>query len=450
VLPQLRELEHRFPRELAIVGVHSGKYIAERETARILEATKRLGVVHPVVNDRQYRIWRSFAVRAWPTIVVIDPTGAVLGSHAGEITADMIAPLIERLIRSNDETGILDRRPLEFPTSPSAIVPGALRYPEKVAVMRDWMAIADTGHHRILVGRLEKESRGRRLTISLTLGDGVPGLVDGAQPRFNAPHGVAFANDTLFVADTENHAVRAVDLRSGIVRTVAGTGRQMRTMREGLEGALSSPWDLAVVDGMVFIAMAGTHQIWALKGESARAGAESVAGTGAEDIGDGPLGDARLAQPMGMAGGGDGTGVLFFADAESSAVRFLEEDRPRVAKPMGEVRTIVGTGLFDFGDKDGTGDGVRLQHPQGIAWHPSGRLLVADSYNDAVKWIDPATRAAETWVRGFHEPGGLAYDAERALVYVADTNAHRIAIINERTGEVSELDILRNQLLSHR
>jgi hypothetical protein len=448
VLPQLRELEHRFPRELAIVGVHSGKYIAERETARIIEATERLGVVHPVINDRQYRVWRSYAVQAWPTIVVIDPTGAVLGSHAGEITADMFHPVIEKLIRTHDATGALDRRPLEFPISPSAIAPGVLRYPEKVAVQGDWMAIADTGHHRILVGRFGAGSRGGggggggdRLEISLALGDGEPGLVDGNEPRFNAPHGVAFVDQTLFVADTENHAVRAVDLRTGVVRTVAGTGQQMRTRRQSIEGALSSPWDLALVDGKVFIAMAGTHQIWVLKGEGAHAGAEPVAGTGAEDIGDGPSGDARLAQPMGVAAGADGAGILFFTDAESSAVRFLEEDRPPMAKMAGDVRTIVGTGLFDFGDKDGTGDAVRLQHPQGIAAHQSGRVLIADSYNDALKWVDPMTRAVQTWVRGFHEPGGLACDRERGVVYVADTNAHRIAVVDEQ-GAISTLEIV--------
>jgi len=84
-----------------VIGVHSGKYITERETSRIREAAQRLDVTHPVVNDRQYRIWRSFAVRAWPTLVLIDPKGAVLGSHAGEFTADMLGPLIERLIAAH-------------------------------------------------------------------------------------------------------------------------------------------------------------------------------------------------------------------------------------------------------------------------------------------------------------------------------------------------------------
>jgi sugar lactone lactonase YvrE len=130
-------------------------------------------------------------------------------------------------------------------------------------------------------------------------------------------------------------------------------------------------------------------------------------------------------------------------DAESSSVRVLVVDEPRVGggRPTGDVRTIVGTGLFDFGNRDGEGETVRLQHAQGIAIHPSGRLLVADSYNDAVKWVDPIARTSETFIRGLREPGGLAYHAGRELLYVADTNAHRIAVVDERSGEVSSLEI---------
>jgi DNA-binding beta-propeller fold protein YncE len=124
---------------------------------------------------------------------------------------------------------------------------------------------------------------------------------------------------------------------------------------------------------------------------------------------------------------------LYFVDAESSAVRVADRD------PSGGVRTIIGTGLFDFGDVDGVGDDLRMQHQQGIAADSDGRLLVCDSYNDALKWVDPSSRRAETWIRGFHEPSGLALDD--TTVYVADTNAHRIAIVERATGEVRILAI---------
>lgn len=436
----MRELEHRFSQDLAVIGVHSGKYIAERETVRIRDAAQRLAVAHPVVNDRQYRIWRSYAVRAWPTLVLVDPSGHVLGAHAGEFTAAMLEPLLERLIAARGE-GPRSRTPFPaYAPDASTIPPGALRYPAKVAVSGDRVAIADTGHHRLLVGAVRRVGQSWALQGTQVFGDGTPGLQDGIEARFSSPTGVAFRGETLFVADTENHVVRAIDLSSRHVRTVAGTGHPLESRRDRGAGALSSPWDLAVLDETVYVAMAGTHQLWALRGDGAQAGADVAAGTGAEDIADGAAGDALLAQPMGLAAAPDGK-RLYFVDAESSAVRWFEPDERRAGRAVGEVRTIVGTGLFDFGDKDGAGDLVRLQHPQGVAAHPRGALLVADSYNDAIKWVDPLTRRSEAWLRGLHEPGGLAYDPMRQAVYIADTNAHAVLVVDELTRNVTPLEI---------
>jgi sugar lactone lactonase YvrE len=125
---------------------------------------------------------------------------------------------------------------------------------------------------------------------------------------------------------------------------------------------------------------------------------------------------------------------LYFADSESSAIRWAD------IEPAGNVGTIVGTGLFDFGDVDGVGDSVRLQHPQGVSLH-DGEMFVADSYNDAIKRVDVATRTARTFVRKLHEPGGIA--AARSHLYVADTNAHRIAVVDYSRQEMRELEISR-------
>jgi hypothetical protein len=222
--------------------------------------------------------------------------------------------------------------------------------------------------------------------------------------------------------------VREISLRTGATRTIAGTGQQLRSAVDEARGALSSPWDLALAADTLYVAMAGVHQLWTLKLGSDRA--EVLSGSGAEELHDGPHAEAALAQPMGLCVAGD---ALYFTDAESSAVRVADRD------PAGAVRTIVGTGLFDFGDVDGVGDAVRMQHQQGIARATDGRLLVCDSYNDALKWVDPSSRRAETWVRGFHEPSGLAI-GERAA-YVADTNAHRVAVVELRSGEVQTLSI---------
>jgi len=411
---------------IAVVGVHSGKYTTERETPRIRDASIRLGAAHPTVNDRQFRVWRSYAVQAWPTLVAVDPRGAVVGMQAGEFTADAVAPFLERLIADARSAGTLVEGPRHFAADPPTVAPGMLAFPGKVAVDGRRIAIADSGHHRVLIGTLDE--RGARMRVERTVGGSAAGYRDGAEPAFVSPQGLAFDGDLLHVADAGSHTVREVSLRTGEARTVAGTGAQLRSAVDEARGALSSPWDLALADGTLYVAMAGVHQLWTVSLATPRV--EVLSGSGAEELHDGPNGTAALAQPMGICTDG---GVVYFVDAESSAVRVADRD------PAGGVRTIVGTGLFDFGDVDGTGDAVRMQHQQGIARAPDGRLLVCDSYNDALKWVDPATRRAETWVRGFSQPSGLAIGDQ--AVYVADTNAHRIAVVDRRSGELSTLAI---------
>jgi hypothetical protein len=424
----LRELEARYPESLAVVGVHSGKYITERETPRIRDASIRLDAIHPTLNDRQFRVWRAYAVRAWPTLVAIDPAGRVIGMHAGEFTAEALVPFIDRTLADARSAGtLLEGTPHFEPDSPT-IPPGELAFPGKVALDGRRLAIADSGHHRIVVGTLD--ASGVRLRIDRIFGDGTPGYRDGDAPRFRHPQGVAFRNDLLYVADAGNHAVRELSLATGAVRTIAGTGHQLRTQRDLSAGALSSPWDLCVVGNQLHVAMAGIHRLWTIHLDSGIAAPST--GTGAEELHDGPHAQAALAQPMGICVAGD---TLAFADSESSAIRVADLD------PAGGVRTIVGTGLFDFGDVDGVGDDARLQHPQGISAAEDGRLLVCDSYNDSLRWVDPASRRVTTWVRGLHEPEGLALDARFA--YVADTNAHRIAVVSRADGAVQSLVIER-------
>jgi DNA-binding beta-propeller fold protein YncE len=423
----LRELELAFAEELAVVGVHSGKFIAERVTSRIVDATLRLDVAHPVVNDRQYRVWRSYAVNAWPTIVAIDPRGYVLGQHAGEFTAEALAPFLENMIAASRAKNELELGARGYPQQGGTHTAGLLCYPDAVAISGKRVAISDTGHHRLLVGTLDEAHR--VIHVEHVVGSGVSALQDGIPGAFDTPQGMAFDGDTLYVTDAANHAVRAVDLATGALRTVAGDGNQLRTEADVARGRLSSPWDVTVANGTLYVAMAGSHQIYAIDPET---GATRVhAGTRAEALHDAPLAEAALAQPMGIANDG---ARLYFADAESSAIRTADID------PAGEVRTLVGTGLFDFGDRDGVGDDVRLQHPQRLARHRDGRILIADSYNDALKWLDPATRRVTTWVRGLHEPGGVA--CGELYAWVADTNAHRICAVSYETGELHALEIV--------
>jgi DNA-binding beta-propeller fold protein YncE len=419
----LRGVEKQFPNDVAVIGVHSGKYIAERETSRIREASIRYEIEHPIVNDRQFRVWRSYAISAWPTLVVIDRNGYVVGTHAGEFTASMLEPVLRRLVSAPGNAA--SKGVPHYTSDKSAVAPSTLRYPGKVTVQQRQIAISDTGNHRILVGRLERKDR---VVIERVVDHLEPKAGFGSPTAFHSPQGLAFDGDRLYVADAANHTVSIIELRTGRSRVLAGTGYQLRTQQDREQGALSSPWDLVVVGASVYVAMAGIHQIWAIDKESGRSRVHC--GTGGEDIIDGPHSSALLAQPMGIAADDK---RLYFADAESSAIRWADLD------PRGSVGTIIGTGLFDFGDVDGVGESVRTQHEQGVTLHPKGSLLVADSYNDALKWVDPILGEATTWLRGLHEPGGLA--AADDCVYIADTNAHRILVAEYGADNVAQVEI---------
>lgn len=422
----MRKLEERFGDSIAVVGVHSGKFTGERETSHIRDAALRLNAAHPTVNDRQFRVWRSYAVNAWPTVVAVDPRGYVVGMRAGEFAAADLVPFIERILAESRSAGTLDASPLHFPVDAPSELPGTLAFPGKVAVDGRRIAIADSGHHRVLVGELSDDQR--RMRVMRVIGGGAAGYRNGAQPLFDNPQGLSFAGDTLFVADAGNHSIRAIALGSGGTSTLAGVGRQARTQRDFDAGAMSSPWDIALNGGTMYVAMAGVHQIWSVDVSSGRA--QVYSGSGVEELHDGPHATAALAQPMGLCLAGD---VVCFTDSESSAVRVAD------VSGDGGVRTIVGTGLFDFGDLDGEGDAVRIQHPQGIALAADGRLLVADSYNGALKWIDRATRRSEVFIRGLHEPTGVAISGD--TIFVAETNRHRIVRVDALTGDVQAVAI---------
>jgi sugar lactone lactonase YvrE len=336
----------------------------------------------------------------------------------------MLTPFIESMIAAAESTGILDRNPFALTPDPENST-ARLRYPGKVAIDGSRIAISDSGNNRVIVGSLSAD--GKSMATVKEIG-GDRGFRDGDGPLFDAPQGLCFRGDVLYVADAGNHSIRAIDLKSWNVSTIAGNGRQLRTHADREQRALSSPWDVAIRDETLYIAMAGVHQVWSMNLSS---GALRVhAGTGGEDIRDGRGAEALLAQPMGIT---SGEKTLYVADAESSAIRECDSD------DEGNVRTLIGTGLFDFGDVDGVGDTVRMQHQQGVAVAPDGRLLVADSYNDSLKWVDPVSRSTTTWIKGLHEPGGVACGEARA--YVADTNAHRIVTVAYGDGDVSELNL---------
>jgi DNA-binding beta-propeller fold protein YncE len=435
-LPDLAKLEAKYPGVLVVIGVHTPKFPNEKKTESIRKAVLRYQVNHPVVNDAEAILWRRYRVRSWPTLVLIDPEGNYYGQASGEGQFEVLDEHIGKLVKEYRAKKLLNERPLRFQlarVSESGASP--LFFPGKVLADQasNRLFIADSTHHRIVITTLD----GQKIAVA---GTGVEGKADGAfaAAQFSDPQGLALDGETLYVADRKNHLIRALDLKNQSVRTVAGTGAQDREGRNrggpALKIGLNSPWDLLLHDGKLYVAMAGHHQIWTL--DLGKSYVAPYAGNGREDLNDGLLPDASFAQPSGLASDGQN---LYVADSEISAIRSL----PLGGK--GEVKTIVGEGLFEFGDADGTGSKVRLQHALGVAWH-DGKLYVADTYNSKIKVIDPAPRTCTTflgrpdgWLSGpiFNEPGGLSFAGNK--LYVADTNGHRIRVVDLDTRTVSTL-----------
>lgn len=435
VLPDLAKLEKKYEKEIVVIGVHSAKFENEKETESIRKAILRYEIAHPVVNDADMKIWNAYDVSSWPTLAVIDPEGNFVGRVSGEGNFDILDRAIGKLIKLHKDKKTLNEKPMTFALERDR--QGPLFFPGKVLADEKGkrIFIADSTHHRVVV----TDMNGKKLDIA---GAGVSGKQDGGfdSATFNDPQGMAVKGDTLYVADRKNHLIRALDLKNRTVKTVAGIGRQGDDRSSGgpaLDVGLNSPWDLLLHGpDQLFIAMAGHHQIWVMdltKNELAR-----YAGNGRENIRDGSLVRCELAQPSGLASDGKN---LYVADSEVSAIRSVPLDN------MGNVKTLVGKGLFDFGDVDGVGDAVRLQHALGVAFH-EGKLYVADTYNSKLKVLDPEKRTCTTfipnssgWFTGptFHEPAGLSY--ANGKLYVADTNAHRIRVVDLKTKAVTTLPL---------
>lgn len=441
ILPDLKRLEQKYANELVVIGVHSAKFFTEQETENIRQAILRYEIEHPVVNDNQMVIWSLYGVRAWPTLVLIDPQGKIVGYRAGEGIYEVFDRAIQQTIANAEARGTLDRTPLKFKLERERKPTSVLNFPGKVHAdeKSQRLFIADSNHHRIIVASLKDNS------VEMVIGSGQPGMTDGAfdKATFRNPQGMAFdpTTETLYIADTDNHAIRKADLKTRTVTTLAGTGEQSKVYPPragtGKQTALNSPWDVLLIGETLYIAMAGSHQLWRMNLRTNRV--EPHAGTGYEACLDGRLNECALAQPSGLATDGK---KLYFADSEVSCIRMAD------LTPNGTLETLVGGDLFEFGDRDGVGRFARLQHPLGVVY-VDGVLYVADTYNNKIKRLDPATRQIETWLGTgeagmrdgenptFDEPGGITY--ANGKLYIADTNNHLIRVADLKTRRVETL-----------
>lgn len=425
MLAELKYLESKYHDGVTVIGVHVPKFDAERVAAVVQKAINRLYIRHAVINDTDWILWRQYGVQAWPTTVVVDSEGKVAGSFPGEGRRDELDHLIGELL---EEAASRDLR--AFDASPSISRPEprtALRFPGKLLVTESGLFVADSGNNRVL----ECTHDGR---VIRQIGSGTPGQFDGklSESGFNDPQGMALIKDMLYIADRGNHCIRRVRMITGEVETIAGTGSHGRPLNQEHpvpnEVALNSPWDLAVANEKLFIAMAGQNQIWNL--DLARNRLFPYAGSGNHGRDDGEGSMVSFARPTGLAYGNQ---TLYVVDLDSSSVRAIRD---------GRTITLVGAGVYESGDVDGLPAAVRLQAPMGCAVDPNGQILwVVDTYNNKLKALSLRGGGAKTinLPYKFQLPGDVK--ATPGKIWVANTGAHEVVRIDTATGQALRLPI---------
>ena len=439
VLEDLRRLEHKYGNQLAVISVHTPKFDNEKNLGTLRNIVVRYRIEHPVVNDVEFGLARYYGMRAWPTQIVIDPQGMVVGEVLGEGKYDVLDTAVAKLIKKHKER--MNPEPLPSSLERDRLSSDSLlAAPGKVAVSDRHVAISDTLHNRVIVA----DHQGK---IEAIYGGKDEGFIDGDEitARFFAPQGLVFSDHGLFVADTGNHAIRFINLPQRKVDTVAGGG-EVNILRYGTVDAMTarlrSPWDLALKDNLLYVAMAGTHQIMRLDLETGQI--RNYAGSGREGLRDGTLPESRFSQPSGLSLHGS---WLYVADAEDSAIRRIDLDGEH-------VETLVGTGLFDFGDRDGPFSRVLLQHVLGVAAVSDSIIVIADTYNHKLKQLDlekqrvvslagtgaPGEEHSESQAVQLNEPGGLAVLGRRILI--TDTNNNRILQYDLDSSSVSEWSLV--------
>ncbi len=434
VLPDLKYLENKFrDQPFLVIGVHAAKFFNEQNIESIQSAIERYEIEHPVVVDNSHVIWESYAVSAWPSFVFIDAAGRLRGTLSGEGRRPEIEATVSGLLKEGKKEGILAAG-VPAVVEKRIVPETALSFPGKILPDPEGkrLFISDSNHNRILICHFHTPTE---LHLLQAVGSGKAGSEDGdyGEASFNHPQGLCLVGENLYVCDTENHLVRRLDLTNRLVKTVAGKDQK-----------ISSPWDLDYAEGYLYLAMAGSHQIWSLR--LADNFLEVFAGSGLQNLVDGNLFASQLAQPSGISIYGNS---LYFVDSEASALRVIDLKE-------GEVKTLIGHGLFDFGQRDGPFESALLQHPLGLS-AGRGVVFLADTYNHAIRRVDLKNRQISTLIGrqwganlcrigdqfceelALFEPNDVK--ALGNFLYLADTNNHLVRVFDLRKSTLTDVHL---------
>ncbi len=445
-LKDLEYLEEKYKDEpVLIIGIHSPKFYNEKHNQNIISAIDRYEITHPVVSDVNHEIWQSYTIHAWPTFVLIGTKGKIILAISGEGKRDLLDNSIKQELDKSKKDNTLSKDRIMIKRE-KRTTSSILKYPAKIAFNEDTNSvfISDSNHNRIIHAILD-ENKPIQANIQDIIGNGDRGLVDGdyKETAFFRPQGLTYHKGFLYVCDTENHSIRAIDLTDRKVKTLSGNGRQGYFNTSAEEGLLNSPWDCIIKDDYLYVAMAGCHQIWRMELNSNHM--EPYVGNGYEHIIDGVFSNSSLAQPSGISANDDS---LYFTDSESSSLRMCNIS-------TGKVKTLIGSGLFDFGFTDGKFNEASLQHPLGLCYKDR-MVFIADSYNHAIRManlnegkiytvIHPvdnnlcSINGKECDVLPLYEPNDIK--VYRGKLFIMDTNNHLIRVYNPETATLETLQL---------
>ncbi len=451
-IQEVRKLEEQFGSKLTVIGVHSGKFDNEKNLLQIRKAIIRNDITHPVINDSKMRIWDSFKIGAWPSFVLIDPRGNVVKTYVGEAGVFGAKVGIKKLI--SEYKYELNRDALPLALEKYGIDGNILSFPTKIEYAADFsykshhlpaLFIANTGKNEILVTSLSGN-------VIAKIGSGTADFQDGnfETASFNAPQGLLYRSGKLYVADTGNHVLREIDFKKSTVTTLIGSGQRGEAFNEKqtIEANsfdLASPTDIEFFPNHenIVIANSGMHQI--LTYNIAKDTISVLAGSGVEGISDGKYPDNQLAQTADLVAYNR---KLYFLDSETSSLRVMDES--------GEVKTLIGSDLFKFGNKNGGKSDALMQHPLGLMVDDTG-VYISDSFNHVIRKYDFAAGKISNFVGStknsdggdnfgsasateFNQPEGVISVLNN--FYVADTNNNRIVVINRGSLKSSLLDVM--------
>jgi thiol-disulfide isomerase/thioredoxin len=420
VLAELKKLEDEFSKKgLVVIGVQNAKFFHEQDYNNVKEACHRLNINHPVIVDEDMQISKKFAIRSWPTFVIIDCEGKIFNSTTGENKYEFLKEQISSLILNKNlpqvqlsNWGTIDDK-FNF------------RYPTKAVATEInsnvFYFISDTFNNRIV----QLNHEGKFVT---SFGEGI----------LSSPLGCCIWKEELIVCDSGHHRVIAFDLEGKPqrkYRVLAGKGEkglfEARSEYDAKLAPLNCPADVCVWGNHLAISCSGSNQIvqYIVKDDSV----SHIAGSGREDLLDGPASFAALAEPSGVSAVSDT--VLAFTDSETSSIRLIIKNWNETGKTM--IVSLVGGGLFDFGFSDGLGAEAKMQHPLSCAWSPkSQNLYILDSYNNAMRIYSVGKDYLGTvpLSESLNEPSGITWFNGNLII--TDTNSHRILIIHE--NEISQ------------